>query len=104
MPEEVVGIEHSRRCNIIFWMVYILDREFGPLMGAPGSIRDDDITAKEPSEMDSSLEALNMSLNVRLSRLVARILTGLSANIDMIRLRRVLTMEPRRNLWRGKAV
>jgi proline utilization trans-activator len=75
MPEEVVGIEHSRRCNIIFWMVYILDREFGPLMGAPGSIRDDDITAKEPSEMDSSLEALNMSLNVRLSRLVARILT-----------------------------
>ncbi|KAL1641015.1 hypothetical protein SLS58_006457 [Diplodia intermedia] len=77
MPEEVVGIEHSRRCNIIFWVVYRLDREFGPLMGCPCSICDGDITAKLPSEMDESLSALNMSLHVRLSRLMARILTAI---------------------------
>ncbi|KAK1688938.1 fungal-specific transcription factor domain-containing protein [Colletotrichum godetiae] len=75
MPEEVVGIEYSRRCNIVFWVVYTLDREFSALMGAPTSIRDEDITVKLPSQMDNSLDALNMTLHVRLSRLMARILT-----------------------------
>lgn len=79
MPEEVVGLEHSRRCNTIFWVVYRLDREFGPLMGAPCSIRDEDITAKAPSELDDSLDALNMTLHTRTARLMARILTGKSA-------------------------
>ncbi|KAH6692311.1 fungal-specific transcription factor [Plectosphaerella plurivora] len=77
MPEEVVGIEHSRRCNTIFWVVYRLDREFGPLMGAPSSIRDEDITAKAPSELDGTLDALNMTLHTRLARLMARILTAI---------------------------
>ncbi|TDZ32465.1 Proline utilization trans-activator [Colletotrichum spinosum] len=75
MPEEVVGPEHSRRCNIVFWVVYTLDREFAALMGAPSSIRDEDITVKLPSQVDGSLDALNMTLHVRLSRLMARILT-----------------------------
>ncbi|KAI8244267.1 Proline utilization trans-activator [Colletotrichum sp. SAR 10_96] len=78
MPEEVVGVEHSRRCNIVFWVVYTLDREFSALMGAPSSIRDEDITVKLPSQMDNSLDALNMTLHVRLSRLMARILTRFS--------------------------
>lgn len=76
MPEEVVGTEYSRRCNIVFWVVYTLDREFSALMGAPTSIRDEDITVKLPSKMDGSLDALNMTLHVRLSRLMARILTS----------------------------
>ncbi|KKY15349.1 putative fungal specific transcription factor [Diplodia seriata] len=46
-------------------------------MGCPCSICDGDITAKLPSEMDGSLSALNMSLHVRLSRLMARILTAI---------------------------
>ncbi|KAK2038465.1 fungal-specific transcription factor domain-containing protein [Colletotrichum somersetense] len=75
MPEEVVGAEYSRRCNIVFWVVYTLDREFSALMGAPTSIRDEDITVKLPSKVDDSLDALNMTLHVRLSRLMARILT-----------------------------
>lgn len=79
MPEEVVGVEHSRRCNIVFWVVYTLDREFSALMGAPSSIRDEDITVKLPSQMDNSLDALNMTLHVRLSRLMARILTSESS-------------------------
>ena len=75
MPEDVVGIKHSRRCNSIFWMVYMLDREFGPLMGNPSSIRDEDITAKSPSEMDNSLDTLNLTLHIRLARLMAQIIT-----------------------------
>lgn len=53
----------------------MLDREFGPLMGNPSSIRDEDITAKSPSEMDNSLEALNLTLHIRLARLMAQIIT-----------------------------
>ncbi|KAK1995308.1 fungal-specific transcription factor domain-containing protein [Colletotrichum falcatum] len=75
MPEDVVGADYSRRCNIVFWVVYTLDREFSALMGAPTSIRDEDITVKLPSSVDGSLDALNMTLHVRLSRLMARILT-----------------------------
>lgn len=76
MPEDVVGTEHSQRCNILFWIVYMLDREFSALIGAPNSIRDEDITAKLPSHMSDSLSASSMTLHVRLSRLTARILTS----------------------------
>ncbi|GKU18683.1 unnamed protein product [Fusarium langsethiae] len=34
MPEEVVGAQHSKRCHIIFWVVYMLDQEFAALIGA----------------------------------------------------------------------
>lgn len=81
MPVEVVGEYHSRRCNLIFWVVYKLEREFGALMGAPSSIRDEDITARSPSELDDCFDAQNMSLHVRLSRLVSRILNGTQSAI-----------------------
>lgn len=76
MPEEVAGTEYSRRCNVMFWAVYMLDREFSSTIGTPSSIRDEDITVKLPSETDDSIDALNMTLHVRLSRLRARILTS----------------------------
>ncbi|PYH86340.1 hypothetical protein BO82DRAFT_273357 [Aspergillus uvarum CBS 121591] len=44
VPEELDGAEFSHRCRTIFWIVYMLDREFTALMGAPSSIRDEDIT------------------------------------------------------------
>ncbi|PKX93532.1 fungal specific transcription factor domain-containing protein [Aspergillus novofumigatus IBT 16806] len=75
MPEDVVGAEHSRFCNHVFWVVYMIDREFSALMGGPTSIRDEDITTELPCHHDHSLEALNMTLHIRLSRLMANILT-----------------------------
>ncbi|KAF9893436.1 hypothetical protein FE257_010748 [Aspergillus nanangensis] len=75
MPEDVVGTEHSRRCNITFWVVYMLERQFSASFGGPSSIRDEDITAKWPSQTSDSLESWNMTLHVRLSRLTAQILT-----------------------------
>jgi hypothetical protein len=54
----------------------MLDREFSALIGAPSSIRDEDITVKLPAEMDNSVEHINLTLHVRLSRLMARILTS----------------------------
>ncbi|KAL1617789.1 hypothetical protein SLS54_007568 [Diplodia seriata] len=72
-----VGACHHSKDGIATCQRRWLDREFGPLMGCPCSICDGDITAKLPSEMDASLSALNMSLHVRLSRLMARILTAI---------------------------
>ncbi|KPM39399.1 hypothetical protein AK830_g7152 [Neonectria ditissima] len=85
MREDVVGVEHSKRCHIVFWIVYMLDRDWSALIGATSSIRDEDISTKLPSEMDDSLEALTMTLHVRLSRLTARVLTtvyGVGKNFD----------------------
>jgi len=76
MPEHIVGADHSRRCNTVFWVVYILDREFGALMGVPHSLPDEDITVKLPSQLDGSIDAMNMALHVQLSGLTARIFTS----------------------------
>ncbi|KAJ4246502.1 hypothetical protein NW762_013442 [Fusarium torreyae] len=82
MPPENVGKEHSKRCNTIFWITYTIDQEFGPLVGAPSSIRPEDITARLPSEIDSSHRGLALTLQVRMSRLTATILTGGEASYD----------------------
>ncbi|KAJ5083451.1 transcriptional regulator family: Fungal Specific TF, partial [Penicillium angulare] len=75
VPEDLGGPELSRRCRTIFWVVYMLDREFSALIGAPSSIRDEDITVRLPAEVESSVEHVNLTLHVRLSRLMAQILT-----------------------------
>ncbi|KAJ4135029.1 hypothetical protein NW768_004639 [Fusarium equiseti] len=74
MPEEVVGAQHSKRCHIIFWVVYMLDQEFAALIGATSAIRDEDITNKLPSQVDDSLTSLSLTLHVQLARLIARLL------------------------------
>ncbi|KAF5568274.1 heterokaryon incompatibility het-6 [Fusarium napiforme] len=74
MPEEAVGAQHSKRCHIIFWVVYMLDQEFAALIGATSAIRDEDITNKLPSQADSSLSSLSLTLHVQLARLIARLL------------------------------
>ena len=76
VPEEIVGKEMSVRANGIFWVVYMLDREFSAQLGGPSSIRDEDITAKLPIHIEENLDAWNMTLHVELSRLVAQILSS----------------------------
>ncbi|CAI7676098.1 unnamed protein product [Penicillium pancosmium] len=75
VPEELCGPELSSRCRTIFWVVYMLDREFSALIGAPSSIRDEDISVRLPAEMENSVEHSNLTLHVRLSRLMAQTLT-----------------------------
>ncbi|KAE8394927.1 hypothetical protein BDV23DRAFT_169294 [Aspergillus alliaceus] len=75
VPEELGGQELSKRCRTIFWVVYMLDREFSALMGGPNSIRDEDITVRLPAEVATTIEDTNLTLHVRLARLMARILT-----------------------------
>lgn len=53
----------------------MLERKFSALIGAPSSVRDEDITAKFPCVANNTLDCWSMTLHVRLSRLMARILT-----------------------------
>ncbi|KAE8143244.1 hypothetical protein BDV38DRAFT_267233 [Aspergillus pseudotamarii] len=75
VPEELGGPEFSHRCRTVFWVVYMLDREFSALMGGPNSIRDEDITVRLPADVASTVENTNLTLHVRLARLMAQILT-----------------------------
>ncbi|KAL4813094.1 hypothetical protein BDW67DRAFT_188091 [Aspergillus spinulosporus] len=83
VPEHLEGEVLTRRCRTLFWMVYMLERDFSALIGAPSSIRDEDITVKLFAE--GSVEEKTLTLHVQLARLSARILTtvyGVGANFD----------------------
>lgn len=74
---DVRGTGHFRRCVTIFWIVYVIDREFGTLVGNPSSIRDEDVTVESPSELVQSPAFSALALQVRLARLTAIILQGI---------------------------
>ncbi|KAF4807815.1 Proline utilization trans-activator [Colletotrichum siamense] len=76
MPPQQVEPRHAQRCNTVFWSAYIIDREFSTLVGAPSSIRDEDITTKLPTEIANTAGAAALELHIQLSRLTARILNG----------------------------
>ncbi|KAL3437744.1 hypothetical protein BDV09DRAFT_192744 [Aspergillus tetrazonus] len=81
--EHLDGEALTRRCKTLFWMVYMLGRDFSALIGAPSSIRDEDITVQLFAE--GSVEEKTLSLHVQLARLSARILTtvyGVGADFD----------------------
>ncbi|RDW74104.1 hypothetical protein BP5796_07546 [Coleophoma crateriformis] len=76
VSEGAVGSKVSQRCSTVWWTVYILDREFSALLGAPSSVREEDITTALPSERDNSLRAAATTLQIQLARLTSRILTS----------------------------
>lgn len=77
MPSLDIDSFYTKRCTTIFWTAYIIDREFGTLIGAPSSIRDLDITVRVPSPMGASFEQPEaFALQVQIARLTANILSG----------------------------
>ncbi|KAL4929552.1 uncharacterized protein BDV17DRAFT_298002 [Aspergillus undulatus] len=83
VPEELKGEEVSRRCQTVFWIIYMLDREFSASVGAPSPIRDEDITVK--LFVNGSVDEQTLTLHVRLARLNARILAtiyGVGSEFD----------------------
>ncbi|KAH8674253.1 hypothetical protein BX600DRAFT_227513 [Xylariales sp. PMI_506] len=66
-----LGIQRS----FVWWTVYVLDRQLSALMGAPSSVRDEDITAKIPSQKENSPVAVALTLKIKLSRLMATMMT-----------------------------
>lgn len=71
LPRDAFSEQLSRRCRTLWWTVYVLDRRLSTQMGAPSSIRDEDITAVLPWQGDDSTMAITLTLSIKLSRLIA---------------------------------
>ncbi|EEU48333.1 uncharacterized protein NECHADRAFT_23096, partial [Fusarium vanettenii 77-13-4] len=97
MSEQVFGPHLVQRCRTLWWNVYILDRRLSAQLGAPSSIRDEEITMGLPlTESGGSSTAVTLSLSVKLSRLLATIMTGKLADHDEIMLTRKQSTTPSR--------
>ncbi|KXT16587.1 hypothetical protein AC579_6308 [Pseudocercospora musae] len=75
MPDALVGRQKSARANLLWWNVYNLDRYFSALMGCSNSISDEQVSAEMPSAKDKSLYATALTLQISLSKLVAKTCT-----------------------------
>ncbi|GAW22081.1 hypothetical protein ANO14919_116160 [Xylariales sp. No.14919] len=71
--------DEKRRCAV-WWTTYILDRRFSSLLGAPNSIRDEDITVPLPDSERNGHSAKAMGLQVALARLYARVSSTIYGN------------------------
>ncbi|KAH6989043.1 fungal-specific transcription factor domain-containing protein [Ilyonectria sp. MPI-CAGE-AT-0026] len=58
----------------VWWTLYILDRKFSSLIGAPSSVHDSDISVPLPMYQKSTQKTCALDMHVRLSRLLAKVL------------------------------
>ncbi|KAK7224652.1 hypothetical protein V2G26_012655 [Clonostachys chloroleuca] len=63
-----------------WWTLYILDRKFSSLMGAPNSLHDEDISAPFPQPNRSIQKSTTLEMHLKLSRLIAKILNSEELN------------------------
>lgn len=76
MPVHHLGEAHVERCRRAWWTVYVLDREMTSLMGLPQSIHDDDVHPDLPTFSGSIQRTAALSMQIKLSRAIARINRG----------------------------
>ncbi|KAF4458267.1 transcriptional regulatory [Fusarium albosuccineum] len=62
------------RYRSVWWTLYILDRKFSSLIGAPSSVHDSDISVPLPKPHPSTQKSCALDMHVRLSRLLAKVL------------------------------
>ncbi|VUC35895.1 unnamed protein product [Clonostachys rosea] len=78
-----------------WWTLYILDRKFSSLMGAPNSLHDEDISVPFPQPNRSIQKSTTLEMHVKLSRLIAKVLNtvyGVDGRLDSSFLRNIQTM------------
>lgn len=71
-----IGERLAERCTNIFWTIYILDRNLSSTIGVPPSLHDADIRNVLPSPDSAPQRIAVLSLHVKFSRLISRILSG----------------------------
>ncbi|RSL88386.1 hypothetical protein BHE90_000045 [Fusarium euwallaceae] len=67
-----------------WWTLYILDRKFASLMGAPSSINDGDISVLLPEGPQASQKSKVVDMHVKLSRLMAKVINTVYATDDRL--------------------
>lgn len=73
MPIEYLGESFVQRCRKIWWTVYIMDREMTSLMGLPQSLNDDHVNALLPTFQGAGQKTAGISMQIKLSRIIAEI-------------------------------
>ncbi|KAL2673763.1 hypothetical protein Neosp_012207 [[Neocosmospora] mangrovei] len=67
-----------------WWTLYILDRKFASLMGAPSSINDGDISVLLPEGPQATQKSKVVDMHVKLSRLMAKVINTVYATDDRL--------------------
>ncbi|KAM0429994.1 hypothetical protein ACHAPT_006000 [Fusarium lateritium] len=67
-----------------WWTLYILDRKFASLMGAPSSINDGDISVLLPEGPQATQTSKVVDMHVKLSRLMAKVINTVYATDDRL--------------------
>jgi hypothetical protein len=62
------------RYRNVWWTLYILDRKFSSMMGAPNSVHDNDISVPVPQPHQSLRQLNALDMHIKLSRLMAKVL------------------------------
>lgn len=78
LPVDQLGAELVEHCSNIWWTVYILDRKFSSLIGSPSAVTDDAVTTILWDPKTCSHEAAALSLHVKISQVVSRVLNSMS--------------------------
>ncbi|XHG07843.1 hypothetical protein AWENTII_010975 [Aspergillus wentii] len=74
LPVDQLGEKVAERSTNIWWTVYILDRKFASLIGAPNSVNDEDITAVLWDPRSCSQQTAAFSLHVKISQVITRVI------------------------------
>lgn len=82
LPVEQLGEKTVERCRNIWWTVYILDRRFASLIGAPNSVNDENMTAMLWDLQTCSQEAASLTLHVKISQVITRVLNSTYGHLD----------------------
>ncbi|CVL08360.1 related to positive activator of transcription [Fusarium mangiferae] len=75
-----------RRYRNAWWTLYILDRKFSSLMGAPSSIQDSDISVPIPGDQTTPRRSSSLEMHIKLSRLKTKVLNtiyGIDGKLDV---------------------
>ena len=66
-----------------WWTLYILDRKFSSLMGAPISVHDSDISVPIPTDQTGLRKSNVLKMHTKLSRLMAKVLNSQSRALSL---------------------
>jgi proline utilization trans-activator len=74
-PGHLSHREYQRRRRL-WWTLYIIDKKLSTTIGAPLSIRDEDIDTSLPEECDLGFSNTGLKYHVQLARLEGEVVSG----------------------------
>ncbi|KAF5566727.1 transcriptional regulatory [Fusarium phyllophilum] len=89
---ESAGDPEVRRYRSAWWTLYILDRKFSSLMGAPSSVQDSDVSVPIPGDQITPRRSSSLEIHIKLSRLKTKCIVLATRPLLMCILRDKLEM------------